>query len=65
MDREPWGLEFYRLADGVLGLVGSASVGGAEELQSEVLPLVFRLVGGTSRPGIKVSRVGGGESWQV
>ena len=49
LDREPWAIEFYRLANGRLTLAASARVGDAA-IASEVVPATFGLVAGGNRP---------------
>ncbi|QDV38812.1 Uma2 family endonuclease [Tautonia plasticadhaerens] len=65
VDRDPWGLELYRLADGVLKLVGTSRPGEGGPLRAESLPLDFGLVAGGPRPRVEVARRDGGESWRI
>jgi Uma2 family endonuclease len=66
VDRDPWALDLYRLLDGTLTRVGTSRPGDAEPIQSEVVPLAFRLIANEPRPTIEVARRdGGGESWRV
>lgn len=63
IDRDPWGLEFYRLHDGELKLAGQSRLDQPDTLQSTVLPLTFRLIPGDTRPKIKVRRTDGVQEW--
>lgn len=67
VDRNPWCLEPYRLAEGTLILVGRSTIESGELLISEVLPLSFRLRAGEagSRPQIEVRRRDGEASWRI
>jgi Uma2 family endonuclease len=65
LDREPWALELYRLADGRLVLVGISTLEKPDLLTSIVLPLTFRLLPGEDRPTIELSRLGGGQTWRI
>ena len=64
VDRHPWALELYRLADGRLGPVGRTAPGDAAGLTSEVLPIAFRLVGDPDRPSLEV-RNASGQVWTL
>jgi Uma2 family endonuclease len=64
IDRDPWALELYRLAGGVLSLVGMSRPGEAEPIRSEVLPLGSRLAAAEPRPRVEVLRRDGGEPWR-
>lgn len=65
LDRDPWALELYRLADGRLELVGISTPEKPETLASQVLPLSFRLAPGETRPTLEVARLDGGQSWRI
>jgi Uma2 family endonuclease len=65
LDRDPWSLELYRLADGKLVLVGVSTPEMPEILTSEVLPLTFRLVPGEGRPTLELARPDGAQSWRI
>jgi Uma2 family endonuclease len=54
IDRDPWGLELYRLADGVLASVGVVGPEPPGRPASAVLPLGFGLIAGEERPGVEV-----------
>jgi Putative restriction endonuclease len=60
LDRDPWALELYRLAEGQLKLVGVSTPEQPGVLTSEVLPLTFRLVPGEGRPTLELCRLDGG-----
>lgn len=62
VDRKPWLTELYG-RDGEWELVGVSSLDQPTALQSEVMPLSFRLVPGTPRAQVKVTRRDGGECW--
>jgi Uma2 family endonuclease len=64
IDRDPWGLELYRLADGRLDFVGKSTPDDPTALASLVLPLSFRLVRNGGRPEIEVSNPGG-QTWRI
>lgn len=55
IDRDPWQLELYQLAGGVLAPAGTSSIAAPAVLTSGVLPLTFRLVAGQPRPQIEVT----------
>lgn len=66
VDRDPWGLELYRLANDRLELVGhSLPDEESEWLASAVVPLSFRLRPGTPRPKIEVIHHDGVQRWLV
>jgi Uma2 family endonuclease len=65
LDRFPWALELYRLADGRLVLIGVSTPDKPEALTSEVLPLSFRLVPGEGRPTLEAARLDGGQAWRI
>jgi Uma2 family endonuclease len=64
IDREPWGLELYRLDGNRLGLVGRVDVGAAETLRSEVIPLGFGILPDEERPSI-VATHRDGRTWSI
>jgi Uma2 family endonuclease len=64
IDRDPWVLELYRLAEGRLTLVGKSTPDDPMILASLVLPLTFRLVRNGGRPEIEVSNPGG-QTWRI
>lgn len=63
LDRDPWSLELYRFAGGVPALVMRADVEGGAILETEVVPLHWRLMAGTERPLVEVSRPDGSQMW--
>lgn len=63
VDRDPWGLELYRLLDGQMDLVGQSTLERPCVLPSTVLPVAFRLIPGNARPGIEVSHADGVQKW--
>ena len=65
IDRDPWALELYRLDAGELTLVGQSSLDQPDLLDSEVLPLGFRLVDGPERPQIEVNGTAQPERWVI
>jgi Uma2 family endonuclease len=65
VDREPWSLELLRLSGKKLKSVGVSSGKRGRYLESRVLPLRFRLVGGKRRPIIEVVRSTDDKSWCV
>ncbi len=65
LDRHPWALELYRLAEGRLDLIGKSTPDNPDVLNSQVLPLSFRLVPGEGRPTIELARIDGGQSWRI
>jgi hypothetical protein len=65
LDRRPWALELYRLANGRLNLVGISTPEKGELLASQVLPLSFRLVPGGGRPTLELSRLDGTQTWRI
>jgi Uma2 family endonuclease len=64
IDRDPWGLELYRLDGNRLGLVGRIEVGAAVALRSEVIPLFFGILPSEERPSIVASHRDG-RGWQI
>ncbi len=65
IDRDPWSLELLRLSGRKLKSVGISSGKRGRLLESRVLPLSFRLVGGKRRPAIEVVRSTDGKTWHV
>lgn len=63
VDRDPWRLELYRLADGVLELAGTSDMANSAVLESRVLPFTFQLVEGSRRPTIRLVHTGTGQVW--
>lgn len=65
VDRYPWALELYRLTDGELAAVGESTLDSPELLNSEVIPLSFRLQQGIERPNIQIVHHDGRQRWTV
>lgn len=63
LDRDPWALELYQLAAGVLQPAGRSDVAKPAVLASGVLPLTFQLRAGTPRPTIVVTHTATGQTW--
>jgi Uma2 family endonuclease len=63
VDRDPWRLELYRLADGVLELDGSSDLENPAVLASRVLPFTFQLQPGGKRPQIRMVNTKSGQVW--
>jgi Uma2 family endonuclease len=65
VDRDPWGLELYRLDGGELKLVSRILLKQTQLLASDVLGLSFRLVAGEQRPQIEIVHHDGAQRWLV
>jgi len=65
IDRKPWALVLYQLADGKLLETGRGTVDNGTKLESHVVPLAFRLLAGPSRPQIEVSHTANGQRWVI
>jgi Uma2 family endonuclease len=65
LDRDPWALELYQLADGQLVLAGVSSSDSIHTLSSAVLPLTLRLRPGQGRPQIEIIRTDGHGEWLI
>jgi len=65
VDRDPWNLALYRLANGSLELVGHSDLAASNVLTSTVVPVSFTLIAGTSRPQIDVKHYDGVQRWTV
>jgi Uma2 family endonuclease len=65
VDREPWQLELLRLDGGELKSVGVSTIDSGHELRSAVLPLIFRLTSGETRPTIQVAHPVDEKTWDV
>jgi Uma2 family endonuclease len=63
VDRDPWALELYRLAAGVLQPAGRSDLANPSVLASGVLPLTFQLQAGTPRPAIHIAHTATGQMW--
>ena len=58
IDRSPWQLDLYRLAEASARLGRHVDAGRARRSRPEVLPLMFRLVPDEPRPTIEVVHYG-------
>lgn len=65
VDRDPWQLELYRLAKGVMEEVGRCSLDQPSTLASAVLPVTFRLIHGGDRPQIELAHTSNGRRWLI
>ncbi len=71
VDRDPWSLELSRLSSGQLKAVGRSDLMDPVSIESTVLPVSFRmtggtqLTGGTPRPLIEVVHRDGVQRWTV
>lgn len=65
VDRYPWQLELYRLADGQLRPAAISSVPKAEIVESAVIPFTFGLADGKPRPAIEVTHTESDKKWRV
>jgi len=63
VDRNPWQLELYQLRRGRLRLKGSIVPDDGKVLTSGVMPLSFQLLGGQSRPKIRIKHIEDGREW--
>ncbi len=65
IDRDPWAIELYRLADGALALVGISTPAAPEVLTSTVLPITLRLLPGDGRPTLEVASTDHPRVWRI
>jgi Uma2 family endonuclease len=65
VDREPWSLELFRLAEGTLKSTGRSTIEKSDKLSSDLVPLSFTLEPGQGRPQIHVRHQDGQQSWTV
>jgi Uma2 family endonuclease len=66
IDRDPWAIEDYSLRSNRLELVGRIDAADPkQQLNSDVVPVSFRLLPGTPRPRILVAHRDGVQSWTV
>jgi Uma2 family endonuclease len=67
IDRDPWALDLYRLRAGELSPLGRSTPAVGQTLESEVLPLAFRLLPPTAgqRPAIDVSHRVSDQRWTI
>lgn len=64
LNRSPWKLSLYHLADGELRPNGDSCVTDGTWLASQVLPLSFRLIDGVERPRLEARHLDG-QTWIV
>lgn len=69
VNRDPWTLELFRLADGKLRPAGvsqiAADATAGETFQTASVPFSWRLAAGDDRPRIEVVNVESGQTWQA
>jgi Uma2 family endonuclease len=65
VERDPWALELFTLQGTALISVGRSEVGNDATLSSVALGLTFKLVAGTQRPRIEVTRPASGHTWLI
>ena len=65
VDRQPWRLEHFRLENDKLRLAGSCDLQQDPLIESEVVPLSFRLVAGSPRPQIEVAARDSEKRWMI
>jgi Uma2 family endonuclease len=65
IDREPWQLELYRRHGNKLVLSAVTKPDDATRIESDVLPLQFRLLQRKGRPAIEVTCVNSKMSWTI
>lgn len=63
VDRAPWGIELYRLSASQLSLVGRTDIDSTTVLETESVPLRWRLVSGPERPLLEATVLDGSKSW--
>ena len=63
--RQPWVLELFTLAGGVLMLAGRSDADAPALLASAATGVTFRLVPGATRPEIEVGHPPGRQSWRA
>ena len=64
IDRAPWAIELYRLnAASQLSLVGRTEIDSTTILETESVPLRWRLVSGPERPLLEATVLDGSKSW--
>jgi len=65
VDRDPWKLELYRLVGESLEVVDRTSIASGSRLESQVLPIAFRLIPGDDRPLIEAIHTEGQGRWSI
>ena len=65
IDRDPWTIQLYRLQGKELVLVNVSTPENSIPLESEIVPLSFRLIAGSPRPSIEVKSLNDGQTWTI
>ena len=65
LDRDPWRLELYRLADGRLAPAGVSTPESDAVLATESVPFTWRLAAADDRPRVEVVSTEDGRRWEV
>lgn len=65
IDRDPWELSLYRLQQDSLTLVATARPTDEATVDSEVLPLSFRLLDDDPRPTVEIVHQKSGQRWHL
>jgi Uma2 family endonuclease len=67
IDRDPWAIELYRLHGSELASVGRSTSAEPQTLESDLLPLTFRLLPASAggRPAIKVRHRHNDQRWTI
>jgi len=63
IDRDPWAVDLYRLSDGKMRLAGRIEVDALTDLETQVVPLRWRLLAGPERPLLEASCLDGSSRW--
>ncbi len=65
VDRDPWRLELFRRDAESMHLVGRSTSRDSAVLESDVLPVNFRLIDAPTRPQIEIARRDNTERWVI
>jgi Uma2 family endonuclease len=65
VNRDPWGLELYRLQGADLQRAGRSTLDAPHILTSGVIPLAWQLRAGTVRPVIRITRTDRELGWSI
>ena len=65
VERNPWAIELFTLAEGALVSAGRSDVANGQVLTSTAVGLTFKLVAGTPRLKIEVTHPASGKRWVV
>lgn len=65
VNRDPWSLELFRLTGDTLRSAGRSSVDGSITVESEVLPLSFKMIAGPQRPRIVAPHRDEQQQWTI